>query len=223
MIHHAPLHNARSAQHHIMLCPTTHITCWTPLFLLPSPPGPPQTYFRSRTLRTLILIRFFTHTSPKCLHLRPVSLLRLYCWPASVLLRHRGTLSTVPEPETAIQNICFYSISSQCQSTLLTIAGSPEADCLNLGGLLPVITAGANSSLVQPINSWLSATCAQDACSNQTLSDVVANLTSGCSSDLSSLGLDSSDEGSVVSLVQQVYPIVREVACLKMCVRLDRN
>ncbi|KAL5484981.1 hypothetical protein ACEPAI_7623 [Sanghuangporus weigelae] len=106
------------------------------------------------------------------------------------------------------------NISSECQSTLLTVASSSEASCLNVVGLASILTTPANSSLVQPINSWLSGACAQDPCSNQSLSDIVANITNGCGSDLSSLGL-SGDSANITSIVQQAYPTVRDVLCLK--------
>ncbi|KAL5524001.1 hypothetical protein ACEPAG_8174 [Sanghuangporus baumii] len=106
------------------------------------------------------------------------------------------------------------NLSSQCQSTLLTAASSSEASCLNVVGLASILTTPANSSLVQPINSWLSGACAQTPCSNQSLSDIVANITNGCSSDLSSLGL-SGDSTNIASIVQQAYPTVRDVLCLK--------
>ncbi|KAI5123910.1 hypothetical protein M0805_005726 [Coniferiporia weirii] len=107
------------------------------------------------------------------------------------------------------------SLSSQCQSTLTNIALSSEASCLNVAGLAPLLTASANSSLVAPINTWLSGACAQSPCSNQTLSDIVTNITSGCSSDLSSIGFSNSSDSSLISAVQQAYPTVRDIACLK--------
>ncbi|KAH8119452.1 hypothetical protein DFH11DRAFT_446923 [Phellopilus nigrolimitatus] len=107
------------------------------------------------------------------------------------------------------------SLSSGCQSALLTIAGSPEASCLNVNGLFSLFTSTSqSSSAIQPINSWLAGACAQTPCSNQTLSDIATNVTSGCASDLSSLGIDASN-ASIISMVQQSYPTVREIACLK--------
>jgi len=109
------------------------------------------------------------------------------------------------------------SISSQCQSTLLTIAGSPEAACLNPGGLAPIITATANSSLVQPINSWLEGACAQSPCTNQSLADIVTNITAGCGSDLSGIlgGNGSESTAELITVVQAAYPTVRDILCLK--------
>jgi len=107
------------------------------------------------------------------------------------------------------------SISQQCQNALLTIAGSPEASCLNVGGLIPLVTTNPNSSYVPAINSWLGTLCAADPCSNQTLADIVANVTTGCSSDLGSLGVPSNINQTVIDDVQAGYPTVRKIACLK--------
>jgi hypothetical protein len=54
--------------------------------------------------------------------------------------------------------------------------------------------------------------CSKSACSNQTLATLVTNVTSGCSTDLSSLGLDVQD---VTTTVQQFYPTVRQILCLQ--------
>ncbi|THH07016.1 hypothetical protein EW145_g3666 [Phellinidium pouzarii] len=107
------------------------------------------------------------------------------------------------------------SLSQGCQSTLVNLALSSEASCLNVAGLAPLVTASSNTSLVGPVNNWLAGACAQDLCSNQSLSDIVTNITSGCSSDLSPLGFSNSSTPDVISVVQQGYPTVREIACLK--------
>ncbi|KAA1472850.1 hypothetical protein DENSPDRAFT_881574 [Dentipellis sp. KUC8613] len=104
-------------------------------------------------------------------------------------------------------------LSSSCQSALAGIAASSEGNCINAAGLIPLGLAGSDSSLVNPINSWLSGACSQAACSNDTLATFATNITQGCASDLSSFGI--SDTSSIVSAVQQFYPTVREIACLK--------
>ncbi|KAF8274393.1 hypothetical protein EI94DRAFT_681244 [Lactarius quietus] len=67
----------------------------------------------------------------------------------------------------------------------------------------------------RPFQSWLTGLCSKDPCTNQTLATLVANITQGCSSDLSSLGINDSDPSSITASVQQYYPVVRQVACLK--------
>ncbi|EJD03234.1 uncharacterized protein FOMMEDRAFT_20398 [Fomitiporia mediterranea MF3/22] len=111
--------------------------------------------------------------------------------------------------------VAAISLSSQCQSTLLTVASSPDSTCLNVAGLAGLLTTPQNQSLVQPINTWLAGACGEDPCTNQSLAAIVQNITSGCGSDLSSIGFDNSSTGDVVSVVQQGYPTVRKIACLK--------
>lgn len=111
--------------------------------------------------------------------------------------------------------VAAQSISSQCQSTLASLALSSEASCLNAAGLVSFATLGSNSSIVPPVNSWLTGLCSKPACTNATLASVVTNVTSGCSSDLSSLNLSTSDVNDLISAVQTAYPTVRQIACLE--------
>ncbi|KAH0827450.1 hypothetical protein J3R83DRAFT_4138 [Lanmaoa asiatica] len=106
------------------------------------------------------------------------------------------------------------SISSQCSSALLAIAASPQATCLDLGLLAPLALSNT-TSVIPTVNTWLTGVCSQGPCSNATLQTVVTNITTGCSSDLASLGLPTSDTTSLVTTVQAAYPTVRQVACLK--------
>ncbi|KAI8993832.1 hypothetical protein BD414DRAFT_264899 [Trametes punicea] len=108
------------------------------------------------------------------------------------------------------------SISSQCQSTLASIVTSSDASCLNPQALVGLVisSSSSNSSIVPTINSWLTGLCSRPACTNDTLAAVVQNVTSGCPSELSSLGLSNVDSGELTTLVQAVYPTIREIACL---------
>ncbi|THH26917.1 hypothetical protein EUX98_g7270 [Antrodiella citrinella] len=105
-------------------------------------------------------------------------------------------------------------LSSSCQSTLTSIVISPSSTCLNAQALLGVVTTAANSSLVGPINNWLTGMCAQPACSNDTLTTIVHNVTSGCSSDLQSIGAGALNITDAVSIVLSAYPDIREIGCL---------
>jgi hypothetical protein len=108
------------------------------------------------------------------------------------------------------------SLSSQCSSTLLAIAGSQQATCLDLALLAPLAVSNTSStSIIPAVNTWLTGVCGQPACTNATLQAVVMNITSGCSSDLASLGLTTNDTSSLVTTVQVAYPTVRQIACLK--------
>jgi len=107
------------------------------------------------------------------------------------------------------------SLSSQCTSALAQIATNPSSACLSPSSLLPLITSAGNSSLVSGVDSWLTNVCGVAPCSNDTLAAIVTNVTAGCSSDLSAFGFTSGNSATLVSTVQQFYPTVRNVACLK--------
>ncbi|KAI0329200.1 hypothetical protein GY45DRAFT_1325301 [Cubamyces sp. BRFM 1775] len=106
------------------------------------------------------------------------------------------------------------SLSSQCQSTLTSLIGNKDASCLNPSALVGLAIASNSTSIVPTVNSWLSGLCSRPACSNDIISEVVHSVASGCSSDLSSLGLSDVNGDELTSLVQTIYPTVRQVACL---------
>ncbi|OCH86361.1 hypothetical protein OBBRIDRAFT_783397 [Obba rivulosa] len=106
------------------------------------------------------------------------------------------------------------SISSQCQTTLVTLVTSPEAQCLSPETLAGLVVSSPNSSVVEPINNWLGNLCSQASCSNTTLATLVTNLTAGCQSDLQSFGFSNNSLDEVIQIVQEVYPVARQVACL---------
>jgi len=108
------------------------------------------------------------------------------------------------------------SISDSCTTALAGIAANPDAAaCLSPGSLVSLFTLDQNSTVIPPINNWLTSVCAAPACSNATIDAVVKNVTSGCSSDLSPLGFNSDSAASITSLIQQYYPTARKVLCLK--------
>ncbi|KAJ7446185.1 hypothetical protein B0H11DRAFT_2085466 [Mycena galericulata] len=104
------------------------------------------------------------------------------------------------------------SLSSDCTNSLKGILASPEAACLNPSALLSFFV-GTNQSVPNTVNNWLTGLCSQGFCSNATLASVVSNVTSGCASDLSGVG--ASVPATVTQLVQEIYPTVRNVMCLK--------
>ncbi|KZP34161.1 hypothetical protein FIBSPDRAFT_846265 [Athelia psychrophila] len=110
------------------------------------------------------------------------------------------------------------SLSSSCQKTLKNVLAANDTACLNPSGLVSIVGAVSNSSstsLVGPLNTWLTGLCAQPQCSNATLSALVTNITTGCSTELNAAGLGVSDPASLTALVEQYYPAVRQAACLK--------
>jgi len=106
------------------------------------------------------------------------------------------------------------TISSQCQTTLVTIAGSPDAQCINASGLSGLFLSGSGSSIVPTVDSWLKGLCSVGSCSNATLATLVSNITSGCGTELTSL-IGSSSSSQLTSIVQQAYPTVRQIVCLE--------
>jgi len=105
------------------------------------------------------------------------------------------------------------TLSSGCISTLASIAANPDVvTCLNPSPLVSLFITGGNTSVVTPVNSWLTGLCAAASCSNDTLAAITTNLTTGCQAEFAPLGLTNASQA--VPLVQQVYPVVREIVCL---------
>ena len=75
--------------------------------------------------------------------------------------------------------------------------------------------AGQDASLVNPINNWLTGLCSQPSCSNDTLAEVTDNVASGCQEELGQFGLGNATSAQLTSLVQMVYPTVRQIVCLE--------
>jgi len=106
------------------------------------------------------------------------------------------------------------SISTQCQNTLVTLAASPDAQCIDASALTGLFLQGTGSSIISTVDTWLKGVCSVGSCSNATLATLVSNATAGCGTELNSLvGTVSSDQ--LTAIVQEAYPTVREVACLQ--------
>lgn len=108
-----------------------------------------------------------------------------------------------------------HRLSSQCQSTLATLVLSPQASCLNAQALVGLLLSGSNTSVVGPINNWLTGLCAQPACSNDSLAAIIGNVTSGCPDEIQALGFSTSDAGEITTLVESMYPALRQIGCLE--------
>lgn len=107
-------------------------------------------------------------------------------------------------------------LSAACIGAIVGITTDPAAvACLNPGPLTTLFLNPGNTSIVGPINSWLTGLCAAAPCSNDTLSAIVKNITTGCQLELSVLGPNRPSDDQLVTVVQKAYPIVREVVCLK--------
>lgn len=106
------------------------------------------------------------------------------------------------------------SLSSTCTSALSSIAlNTDAASCLNPLALVSIATGNNSQSIVPAVDNWLTGVCGAPACSNETITAVVTNITTGCSTELSITGTD--DAGAITTLVQQYYPTVRRAFCLR--------
>jgi len=143
-----------------------------------------------------------------------VSQLRKTC---AVLLAGVGVTAAVSVPRALAPSLSGVSgLSNSCQTALLGISQNQEASsCLNLPGLVAIVTLQPNSSAVPPINTWLEQLCAAQPCSNATLISVATNITSGCQSDLSNQGVSQSAIQTIIQDLPQLYPVIRDVGCLK--------
>jgi len=104
-------------------------------------------------------------------------------------------------------------VSTQCQTTILAVAASSSSKCLNPSGLLQVFLQGTTSSVVTPVDTWLTGLCALGPCSNDDLSAIVTNLTTGCPTELQS-AFGNAQPAALTSMVQLAYPTVRKGVCL---------
>jgi len=108
------------------------------------------------------------------------------------------------------------SVSPGCRSALTGFMASPDAACLNPSALLSFAINPPTTSIVGTIGNWMTGICSSAPCSNQTLASVITNITNGCSAEYSTaVGSHQITVPQVIQMVQEYYPVVREVACLK--------
>ncbi|KAF8633282.1 hypothetical protein AX17_004457 [Amanita inopinata Kibby_2008] len=105
------------------------------------------------------------------------------------------------------------SVSANCSAALLTVNNDPGASaCLSPLSLAGLATGSSNT--VDVIDQWLDKICPAAPCSNSTLANVVNTIAGGCAKELSAAGI-TLPAATLVSIVQQAYPTVRQIACLK--------
>jgi len=106
-------------------------------------------------------------------------------------------------------------LTPSCNQAVTALASNAEVNnCTNVNGLLNLLVVPANSSLIQPIDSFLRGFCAAPDCDPATISAVATNLTTACAQDLANVGVTQADVAQVGSLVGQFFPLVKDVACL---------
>jgi hypothetical protein len=102
-----------------------------------------------------------------------------------------------------------FRLSSECRTAVLGLATSPLVDCLGITTLLPAISA--NASIVPILDNWMTEICANDACDQELLDSTAQNFSSACASDLLAYDVSGSDVQDIFGM----YPLVRELVCLK--------
>jgi hypothetical protein len=110
--------------------------------------------------------------------------------------------------------VASQSISDSCKATFTGLLTSPDADCLNTPGIVGLAAAGS-SSIVGPVDNWLTGLCGKPKCTNDSLAAIVNKVASGCTTDFESWGVNLKDTNAAITAVQKAYPVVREVVCLK--------
>jgi len=106
-------------------------------------------------------------------------------------------------------------LTPSCNQAVTALASNAEVNnCTNVNGLLNLLLTPANSSLIPGIDSFLHGFCAAPDCSAATITGVAANLTTACAQDLASIGVTAADGQQIGAIVQQFFPLVKDVACL---------
>ncbi|KAF7315552.1 hypothetical protein MIND_00070500 [Mycena indigotica] len=115
----------------------------------------------------------------------------------------------------AVAAVSAQSLSTTCQNALTSVASNSDANsCLGIGALVTSFLQ-PNASLVPQVQNMVNTLCSAQPCSNNTLAGIVANITTGCSAELSATGSTDSTSATITNLVQQYYPTVRDIICLK--------
>ena len=114
-------------------------------------------------------------------------------------------------PQRSDHSVTFSGVSTQCQNTIVAVAASSQAECLNPTALLQVFLQGTSGSIVSPLDDWLKGLCALAPCSNDDLASIVTNVTTGCATEFQSI---TEDPVALTPLVQQIYPTLRKGVCL---------
>jgi hypothetical protein len=68
-----------------------------------------------------------------------------------------------------------------------------------------------NDSIIPTLDNFMTELCYNEPCSNDTLTQAAQQISQGCASDLQASNISS----STIEMIFNVYPILREVLCLK--------
>ncbi|CAK9786312.1 unnamed protein product [Cutaneotrichosporon oleaginosum] len=104
-------------------------------------------------------------------------------------------------------------LSAGCTSTFAGFILGDLSSCLQITELLPVINSGGNSSVVDPLNGYLTSLCASSTptCSNSSLTSAASSVRSGCQQELA----DQSSIANLFLTVVENYTPIKTAACSK--------
>lgn len=115
-----------------------------------------------------------------------------------------------------LPSVHSFSLSQGCENALEGLLTSSDAACLNPSALLSFALGSNSGSIPATLNTWLTGICSSGSCTNDSISSVVTSLTSGCSTELSALGISTSSiQNEAITIAQEVYPTIRQIACLQ--------
>ncbi|BEJ11114.1 hypothetical protein CspHIS471_0105360 [Cutaneotrichosporon sp. HIS471] len=104
-------------------------------------------------------------------------------------------------------------LSTGCTTTFAGFILGDLSSCLQVTALLPVISSGGNSSVVGPLNGYLTSLCASSTptCTNASLTTAASRVRSGCTQELA-------DPASIPNLFLTIvdnYTPIKVAACSK--------
>ncbi|KAJ7573781.1 hypothetical protein C8J56DRAFT_981552 [Mycena floridula] len=102
------------------------------------------------------------------------------------------------------------SLSQSCTDTLIQVATTPAAACLNLKGLISVGNSIGKSPVlpIALVDKWVSGLCAAPQCSPENLATINQALAAGCKTETGTFNLNMTE-------LQTSYPSARNALCLK--------
>ncbi|KAF8599213.1 hypothetical protein BDV93DRAFT_560622 [Ceratobasidium sp. AG-I] len=90
---------------------------------------------------------------------------------------------------TGASALSLDGLSIPCAAAITGVSIDPAFTCLGVSDLRNVVFALANQSFIASVDSWVTSTCAQPACPNVTVDSLFTQITTGCATDLSNIGV----------------------------------
>ncbi|KAF8597408.1 hypothetical protein BDV93DRAFT_596720 [Ceratobasidium sp. AG-I] len=107
------------------------------------------------------------------------------------------------------------ALSAPCAAAITGVSVDPTFTCLGVSDLWSVVFAFANQSFIASVDSWVTSTCAQPACPNVTVDSLFTQITTGCATDLSNIGVTPIVIKDIRASDKDLYRLGRELLCLK--------